>query len=236
MSDTPQPLYLQVKHYLLAQIQSGAWRVHERLPSEHALTAQFGVSRMTVNRAVRELADEGRLVRLQGVGTFVAPPKAQSALFEVRGIAEEIARRGGTHSCRVLLLARAEADAPTALALNLPQGAAVFRSIIAHSENGVPIQYEDRWVNPAAAPDYLAQDFTRTTPHDYLSAAAPFSEGEHIVEAALPPKAVAAALAMARGEPCLVVERRTWSGSVAVTRVRLWFAAGRYRLQGRFAA
>ena len=66
-ADTPQPLYRKVKQHLLEQIDSGAWPVNHRLPSEHELVAQFNVSRMTVNRAVRELTDEGRLVRLQGV-------------------------------------------------------------------------------------------------------------------------------------------------------------------------
>lgn len=60
---------------------------------------QFGFSRMTINRALRELTDEGRLVRLQGVGTFVAEPKGQSALFEVRSIAEEITSRHHQHRC-----------------------------------------------------------------------------------------------------------------------------------------
>ena len=50
--------------------------------SEAELVAQFGFSRMTINRALRELTDEGLLVRLQGVGTFVAEPKGQSALLQ----------------------------------------------------------------------------------------------------------------------------------------------------------
>lgn len=66
--------------------------------------AQFGFSRMTINRALRELTDEGLLVRLQGVGTFVAEPKGQSALFEVRSIAAEIVARHHQHRCEVLLL------------------------------------------------------------------------------------------------------------------------------------
>ena len=63
-----------------------------------------------------------------------------------------------------------------------------------------------------------------------------FSEGEHVVEALLPPKAVAEALSMHKGEPCLVIQRRTWSGGKVVTFVRLWFPADRYRLVGRFSA
>ncbi len=66
---------------------------------------------MTINRALRELTDEGWLVRLQGVGTFVAEPKGQSALFEVRSIAEEIAARRHQHRCEVLTLERVRANA-----------------------------------------------------------------------------------------------------------------------------
>ena len=52
-----------------------------------------------------------------------------------------------------------------------------------HFENEVPVQIEDRCVNAAVVPDYLLQDYTATTPHDYLSLIAPLTEGEHIVEA-----------------------------------------------------
>ncbi len=52
-----------------------------------------------------------------------------------------------------------------------------------HYENEVPVQIEDRCVNAAVVPDYLHQDYTATTPHDYLSLIAPLTEGEHIVEA-----------------------------------------------------
>lgn len=235
-ADTPQPLYQKVKQHLLEQIDSGTWPVNHRLPSEHELVAQFNVSRMTVNRAVRELTDEGRLVRLQGVGTFVAPPKAQSALFEIHSIAAEIESRGRRHRCRVLSSGRIDATAELAYALDIVQGNPVFHTRMVHYEDDRAIQYEERWVNPAAAPDYLQQDLERITAHDYLSAVAPFSEGEHIVEALMPSKAVAEVLSMPAGEPCLVIQRRTWSHGKVVTFVRLWFPAGRYRLAGRFSA
>ncbi|AUZ04865.2 MULTISPECIES: histidine utilization repressor [Vitreoscilla] len=234
--NTPQPLYEQVKQHILQHINSGQWQVNQRLPSENELVAQFGFSRMTINRALRELTDEGRLVRLQGVGTFVAEPKAQSALFEVNSIADEIRLRGHVHCCHVLQLECVAAEAEMAAALGLVQGAAVFHSQMVHDEDGRAVQFEDRWVNPAMAPTYLQQDFQHTTPHDYLTATTPFSEGEHIVEALMPPKFIAEALYMPKGEPCLVVQRRTWSQGQIVTFVRLWFPSSRYRLMGKFMA
>ena len=96
----PLPLYQQVKTYIEARIASGQWPPEMKIPSENELVASLGVSRMTVNRALRELAALGHLVRVQGVGTFVATPKPQSALLEIRSIADEIRARGGRHTSR----------------------------------------------------------------------------------------------------------------------------------------
>src|SRR5215475_7058635 len=92
------------------RIQAGDWRPGDRIASEAELVRDMGVSRMTINRALRELTLEGQLIRVQGVGTFVAENKAESALFEVRNIADEIKARGGRHEARVILLQREVAD------------------------------------------------------------------------------------------------------------------------------
>ncbi|MDP9066232.1 MAG: GntR family transcriptional regulator, partial [Pseudomonadota bacterium] len=67
-----QPLYLQVKRHILENIESGRWATAARVPSENDIVKSFGVSRMTANRALRELRDAGVLVRIAGVGSFVA--------------------------------------------------------------------------------------------------------------------------------------------------------------------
>ena len=105
------PLYAGVKQMILDRIHSGEWPPKYRVPSENELVVELGVSKMTANRALRELASEGELVRIQGVGSFVAERKGASALFEVRNIAEEIAERGHSHQAKVIVLAR-EAASP----------------------------------------------------------------------------------------------------------------------------
>ena len=75
-------LYEQVKDHIARKIQEGAWRAGDRLPSESELVTQFGISRMTVNRALRELVEQGRIVRMAGVGSFVAEEKPQSTLLQ----------------------------------------------------------------------------------------------------------------------------------------------------------
>ncbi len=66
-----KPLYQQVQDHVLRQIKTGAWLPSDRIASENELAATLQVSRLTVNRAMRELSDQGYLVRIAGVGTFV---------------------------------------------------------------------------------------------------------------------------------------------------------------------
>lgn len=236
LGDVPAPLYARVKQMISGQIQTGAWPPHHRVPSESELVSQLGFSRMTINRALRELTAEGLLVRMQGVGTFVAEPKGQSALFEVHNIADEIAARGHRHHCVVVSLQEELAGSERALALDVREGQRVFHSIIVHYENDVPVQIEDRYVNAAVAPDYLKQDFTLQTPYAYLSQVAPLSEGEHVVEAILADASECKLLQIERGEPCLLIRRRTWSGRNTVTNARLLYPGSRHRLEGRFGS
>ncbi|MBY3140705.1 histidine utilization repressor [Rhizobium laguerreae] len=227
------PLYAGVKQVILDRIQSGEWPPKYRVPSENELVVELGVSKMTANRALRELANEGELIRIQGVGSFVAERKGYSALFEVRNIAEEIAERGHVHEAAVVVLAQETASPEIADALELAIGAAVFHSLIVHSEDGVPVQIEDRFVHPEAAPEYLAQDFTSLTPNAYLTAAAPLSGSEHVVEAAMPQAWECKLLTIMKTEPCLTIRRRTWSAKQVVSTARLVYPGHRYRLEAR---
>src|SRR5580698_113977 len=92
-----QPLYLRVKSHILDNIDSGKWGASTRVPSENDIVKSFGVSRMTANRALRELQDEGVLVRIAGVGSFVAERQSHAHPLEIRGIDMEIRERGHVH-------------------------------------------------------------------------------------------------------------------------------------------
>ncbi len=96
------------------------------------------------------------------------------------------------------------------------------------------MQIEDRCVNALSVPEYLEQDYTRTTPHAYLSLVAPLTEGEHIVEAVRATQQECELLRMKEHDPCLLIRRRTWSASQIVSHARLLFPGDRYRLQGHF--
>jgi GntR family histidine utilization transcriptional repressor len=228
------PAYQAIKDHILARIDSGEWGEGSLIPSENELARQFDVARMTVNRALRELTDAQVLTRTKGAGTYVAPPKYQSTLVEIRSIAEEIRARGHQHSAVVLTLESVAATATLAVEMQLLVGSPVFHSCLLHLENEQPVQYEERWVNPALAPDYLAQDFTLITPNEYLVRVAPLQRVEYRIEATLPGAAIGQDLAMARGEPALLLHRRTWSLGTIAAVANLWHPGNRYQFTGHF--
>ncbi|WP_455427936.1 histidine utilization repressor [Dryocola sp. LX212] len=234
ISDLPAPIYLRVKQAIISQISSGVWQPHQRVPSETELVNALNVSRMTINRALRELTAEGWLVRMQGVGTFVAELKGHTAMLEVRSIAEEIAARGHRYRNYVVALEEVAASEELALAFSVRPGDALFYSQMVHYDNDQPVQLESRYVNPSLAADYLRQDFRLFTPHHYLSQIAPLTAGEHVVEAVLADKTQQTLLEVNDRQPCLLVNRRTWHHSQVVTVARLLYPGSRYQLTGSF--
>jgi len=228
------PAYQTIKRHVLARIHDGTWKEGDAIPGEEALAREFGVSRMTVNRAIRELSDEQIVERVQGSGTFVAQQKYQATLVEIRNIAEEIAGRGHQHRSELHKLERVKAGEALARSFGVKPEATLFHSVVVHFENGLPIQVEDRHVNPEVAPDYLSQDFTTQTPNAYLMRVAPLEGVSFVIEAVLPPPAVAEMLAMPVTEPSLVLRRQTRSMGRVATVAAMWHPASRYQFTGRF--
>ena len=228
------PAYQEIKDHILSRIHSGEWKEGDQIPSENELARDFGVARMTVNRALRELTAEQILTRVQGAGTFVAQPKYASTLVEIRSISDEIGARGHAHRADVIHLGAALLDERLAMEMQLSEGSPVFHSRVLHFENELPIQFEERWVNPALAPDYARQDFTKITPNQYLMVAAPLQRVEYRIEAALPDDTIGDSLAMKPGDPCLMLHRRTWSRDAVASVANLWHPGDRYQFTGHF--
>lgn len=232
--DSPVPLYLRVKHMISQRIYDGTWPVNKKIPSESELVNLLGCSRMTVNRALRELTTEGLLVRIQGVGSFVAEGQGRTALFQVNNIAEEILARNHKHHAQVLVLEKIQANAEQSVLMQIREGQTLFHSIIVHFENDVPVQIEDRLVDPVIIPNYLDQDFQNITPNAYLMSKAPVTEGEHVVTAILATAQECKWLKINKTEPCLLIRRRTWSSKQLVSSARLIYPGSRYFLEGKF--
>ncbi|AZG16789.1 histidine utilization repressor [Cupriavidus pauculus] len=231
-SNPPAPAFQRIKDYVQDQIAAGVWREGDAIPPELRLAETFAVSRMTVNRALNELEAEQILVRRKGAGTFVAQQRYQATVVEIRSIAEEIRARGHRHRSSLYRLERQRATRALAAQFGVAERSTLFHSVIVHFENDAPIQVEDRWVNPALAPDYMEADFGAITPNEHLMRVAPLQRAEYQIEALLPTADVAEMLAIAQTEPALVLRRRTFSQGAVASVVVLWHPGGRYRFGG----
>ena len=229
-----KPRYQQLKDLIIGRISSGELQPSDRVPSENDLVVSMSVSRMTANRALRELNDEGYVERIAGRGTFVSDYRSRSQLLEVHNIADEISLRGHTHSSQVLRQSLQHARGEVARALDVEQGTSVFHLLLVHAENGTPIQLEDRHVVASFAPDCLQQDFEAVTPSAYLTSVAPLQEADQVVRASIPNGAVQKHLRLEDNEPSLVVIRRTWAHGRPVTFARLHHPGSRYELTGHY--
>jgi len=234
MVSTPVAPYARVKLHLKDGLASGRWPPGALMPSESELVAEFGVSRMTVGRALRELQSEGLVERTQGVGTFAAGLHKVSSMLTIHDLHEEIVARGHQHEAQVHVQRTEPATAALAAQLGLAPGGAVFHTLIVHLENGEPLQCEDRYVNPAVAPAYLQADFTQTTPTHVLFDTTALWRAQYSIEAARPTPQEAQLLGVADDTACLIVVRRTFAREAPITIARLVHPGTRYALHGEF--
>ncbi len=227
--------YSKVKDFLKSGLESGLWSPDALMPSEANLVEQFRVSRMTVNRALKELQAEGLVRRVQGVGTFAAQLGRISTQLTIRDIHEDIEARGHTHTTQVKLLREEHAEPSLAQQMGMRENAKVFHSVLLHLENGKPLQVEDRFVNPAWAPDYLTIDFTNITPTAYLLQVAPLWQAQYLIEAGRCTPAESNWLQIGADTPCLIIVRRTMNRGLPITLVRLVHPGACYQIEGSFS-
>jgi GntR family histidine utilization transcriptional repressor len=231
----PEPIYQQIKQTIEQKIATGEWIAGQKLPSENDLVKALEVSRMTINRALRELTQQGLINRVHGLGSFVAEAPRHASLIELQDIALEIEQRGKRHTSRVLWLEQVAASAEVAEQMGIPAGAPVYYLLAVHLQDATPLQLETRYVNPQAMPEFINQDFTQTTSTAYLLQQFQPDEMEHIVRACLPDAEICTQLMMRSGEPCLQLIRRTWKNNQVITYVTLTYPGDRYDLGARYA-
>lgn len=229
-SETPKPLYEQVKSYVLENIQSGTWPAHYKIPSEHTFVREMGISRMTIHRALRELTQDGYLSRIQGVGTFVSGFRQKSTTVDIKDIDIAITDKGCHHQCDVHFLQAEPIAGEFVARMGLKEGDEVFRSYMIHRENGIPVLLEDRYVNPALLPDYLDQDFSKTSVENYFRSELNMLSYNHQLIACTSNPEIHHFLELDQPQPCIQIVRRTWSGNRIVSVARLFYVSQRHQI------
>jgi GntR family transcriptional regulator, histidine utilization repressor len=227
--------YQKVKDFILSHIEDGKWLPGHKIPSESTLVKELKTSRMTVNRAIRELAATGLLERMAGAGTFVAARRKQADFLAIKDISEQIRDMEKSHSSVVKVLEKVSATADLARYFDLATGTELFHTIILHFADNEPVQIEDRYVNPAIDPGFLSVDFSKTTPSEHLQQTAPLNEVEHAVQAIMPGGTTRKLLGIDSKTPCLQLTRRTWTGDQVATYARFLHPGPLFKIGSRFS-
>ena len=205
--------------HIVRGIAGGDWRPGDLVPAERELMAMFGASRMTVHNALRELVNRGFLVRRRGAGSFVAPPRPYASHYAHQDIVEEIEAQGGHHSAQILHQAGRAPEAHEAEAFG--SDAPVFHAIVLHSKDGVPVELEDRLLDPVAVPASSVLNLERKSLFSALMLARPYREGDETIRPIIPSAKERKLLKIGKDEPALEITRRTYVQSKVITLVRL---------------
>lgn len=220
----------QVHAKLLQRIRERRWLPGESIPGETQLAGEFGCSRTTVNRAMRQLAEAGFLDRRRKAGTRVALHPVSRARLEIPVTRLEVEARGCVW--RHALLSRHLREPPHVIAARMRLGSVskllFLRSL--HFSDNQPLLFEDRWINTDLLPAALMVDFREISANEWLVQNAAYTSGDMNFFAVNATREQAAILETEPGHALFVAERITWSGDVAVTSVRLCHAPG-YRMR-----
>lgn len=202
------PYYHQLKQLIVADIARRRLQPGDRLPGDHALCAQYDVSRTVVRQALRELEIEGVLTRAKGKGTFVAPAPASGGLIaSLTGLFEDVAARGLRLRTDVRSIGVKPADDAQAAALDLEVGDPVVHIERLRTVGGEPWVFTvtdvPRWAAPGLEDEDLKDDsLYRVLEKDY---GVVLVHGTRIVEASLAGTGMARLLGVRRSDPLLVL-------------------------------
>lgn len=216
------------------KILSGEWPPGFRIPFEHELTAQYGCSRMTVNKALTQLAKAGLIARRRKAGSVVIRPHSQSAVLEIQEIKAEVEELGLAYRFEIMRRRRRKSDANDRAQLNVRQDVPVLDLTCRHFAGDHPFCLERRIISLSAVPEAEEEMFATVPPGSWLVRQVPWTTAEHVIRAAGADRQVAHALDLTEGTPCLVVERRTWDTTQAITHVALTYPGDGHALVARF--
>ncbi|MER9601473.1 histidine utilization repressor [Mesorhizobium sp. M0243] len=216
------------------KITSGAWAPGHRIPFEHELSVQYNCSRMTVNKALSQLAKAGLIERRRRSGSFVRRPQSQAAVLEIHDIRIEVEALGLPYRYERVMRHKRRSSAGDRALLELGVAGPVLALECGHFAGERPFAHEQRLINLTAVPEAADEEFLAIAPGPWLIGRVPWSEAEHRIRAVAADRHIAAALDIEAGAPCLVVERRTWSAEHPVTHVRFTYAAESHTLVARF--
>jgi GntR family transcriptional regulator len=212
--DSPVPLYVQIKDLLQTQIETGAYVIGQRLPSERELAQRFNVSRMTARQALQSLAQEGLTSSRVGKGTFVSPPRINQELRTLTSFSEDMRERGMAPNSRVVRAEVVQADREIAGRLHIPPKSEIVLLSRVRLADDQPLALETTHIPTAQFPGLLNHhDFSRESLYDVLQAGygCHLVWADQMIQACMPSEAEREALNLDARTPVLRLARVTYN-------------------------
>lgn len=232
MSDAT--LHSRILADIEGRIVSGEWPPGYRLPFEIDLAAQYGCSRMTMNKVMAQLVRAGLIERRKKSGSFVTQPKAQSAVLDIHDIKDEVQSLKLAYDYSLVSLARRVADQDDIVRLGMPNASEIIDLTCLHFAGGEPFCLEQRLISLQTVPQAAEFDFKEVAPGPFLLAQVPWTAAQHRIQAISAGKVEAKLLALESKQACLLIERQTWSQDGPVTNVRLTYPGNRHVVTAQF--
>jgi GntR family transcriptional regulator len=230
------PRYHQVYVTLRAWVRDGTYPPGAQIPTEPELCEIFGVSRITVRKAIEDLAREGWLVRQQGRGTFVQMSAGRAAsLLDIAAVRGQVADLAAATEVQALVVRDVDPDEETRAALDLVPTARVQRASHVRVLHGVPLGYITTFVPLDIAARIEVADMARRPMLELLgSAGVDIGEAEQLIGATLAGVEAARALGVEVGAPLLRLVRVVFdSNGRPVERVIALYRADAYQYRMR---
>jgi len=231
----PPALHDRIRQDIEGRIMSGNWGVGHRIPYEHELMAEYGCSRMTVNKALSALAERGLLDSRKRAGTFVSAPRVHRAALEIPEISAEIQARGKAYRLGLIARTEREADASDREFLAMAGGKILALKCL-HRADDRPFALEERLINLEEVPAARDADFTAESPGAWLLGHVPWTDARHRIRAIPANRPTAERLGLTLGAACLSVERWTWRTEARITYARQIYPGEGFELTASFLA
>lgn len=226
-------LYDRVRQDIEAKVMSGTWSPGHRIPYEHELMAQYGCSRMTINKAIATLVERGLIERKKRAGSFVSAPKYHRAAFDLPDLRSQLTSEGRKYDFDLVERVIRRADAGDRSHLDIADGE-VLHLRCTHYVDGTPYALEDRIINLDLAPDARSAAFDQEPPNSWLFAHVPWSDARHQITAINADATVARTLGIREDCACMVVERWTWRTAEKITYVKMIHPGHLFSIQAQF--
>lgn len=228
-------LYQRIRNDLEHKILSGEWKPGYRIPFEHELMDYYGCSRMTVNKAISSLVEQGFILRRRRAGSFVARPRHRSIHVELPDIRTEIMARGQHHHFQ-LLVRRRRVPPRGRDSLYHWSCQAVLELQCLHYARQQPFTFEQWFINLDALPEAEGIDFSEVAPSNWLGEHVAWGQGNHKIYSVNASAEQAKQLSISEDSACLVLEREIRREDDSVAFVKQIFPGQSMQLEASFAA